>query len=118
MSEELMDKRLPPLLKTLEAHCKSLNLMSGDFGKAVIRIQVKGFGADLEGLKLEVEKDASMELELIATALDAFKRAAKAAKHPKRYEALYSMGEYDSTLDKTDEPMSEMKRAVDALKKL
>ncbi|HEY9788901.1 MAG TPA: hypothetical protein V6D22_00790 [Candidatus Obscuribacterales bacterium] len=118
MSEDLMDKRLPGLMKVIEKHCKRLKLMSGDFGKAINRIKVKGFGADLDGLKLEAAKDAATDLELIGMAFDAFKRAAKIAKRSDRYQALYSMGEYDSTLDRTDEPVKEMKRAVDALEDL
>lgn len=118
MSGNLMDKRLPRMLTLLAQHCKSLNLMDGDFGKAINRIKVQGLGADLQGLVLEVEKDASAKLELIAMAFAAFKKAHAAAMRSDRITALHSMGEYDGTSDKCDEPIAEMQRAVTALEQL
>ena len=118
MSEDYMDARIARLVKSLEGHCKRLNLLDGDVVKAINRIKVKGLGADLGDLALEAEKGAGTERELVAMAFAAFKRAHEAALDPKRFTALYSMGEYDSTSDKCDEPIAEMRRAVNALKDL
>jgi len=111
----MVDRRAKVVLNKLETHCQRLNLMASDFGKAINRIKVKGYAADLDGLKLEVSKDASSELELVAMAFAAFKSAQKVALGGNRYESLHSMGEYDSTIDHTDVHLDEMKRAVEAL---
>ncbi len=70
-----LDERVYAAATRLEAHCKSLDLMNTDYGKAVLRIKVNGLNADLSQLNLKPGKDANWQEEAVGLALSAFQRA-------------------------------------------
>lgn len=75
-------ERVQAAMTTLELRCKTLGLMDKDYGKAIVRIKVNGFGADLTKLKLKPAKDASWQEEAVAQALKAFRRAQAQVNSP------------------------------------
>ena len=70
-----LDERVYAAATRLEAHCKSLDLMNTDYGKAVLRIKVNGFSANLSGLTLKPGNDANWQEEAVGLALAAFQSA-------------------------------------------
>ncbi len=70
-----LKERVQAAASRLEKHCKSLDLMNTDYGKAVLRIKVNDFGANLSGLNLKPSKDATWQEEAVGLALTAFRRA-------------------------------------------
>ena len=76
------ESKMRDLADRLMSHCKRLDLMNTDLGKAAVRIKVNGYGADLKGLDLSAKPEYTWEQEAIVEALAAFKRAKAHISHP------------------------------------
>jgi hypothetical protein len=87
------DAKVRSLAAAMEGHCKSAGLNDKDYAKAILRIKVRGFGADLGGLKLTAGADAGLKEEAIALALDSFKKAQRHFMSPDRDGDTYEGGD-------------------------
>lgn len=74
------EERVIAAAEILEQACRNAGLMETDYFKAIMRIKINVFGANLAGLKLRAKSDANWQEEVIALALAAFERAQQCLK--------------------------------------